>query len=158
MTIQSQLRKRCRRALTSIAVLVCLIVITLIGASLLKVALAQRSQTGVEERRLQSEWLAESGLDRALARLSADRNYSGEEWSIFAEDLSLSAGVQAGQPAGAAARPVALVKINVDRPAENPNRRGIRVRADYPLDPPTRSRHTKHVLIDLEPDKPGVAP
>jgi hypothetical protein len=158
MTIQSQRRKRPRRALTSIAVIVCLIVITLISAALLRVGLAQRAQTGVAERRLQAEWLAESGLDRALARLSADRNYSGEEWPILSKDLSLSAGSATSAASGAAARPAALITITVERPGDDANRRRIHVRADYPLDPPARLRHTKQLSIDLEPDKAGVAP
>jgi hypothetical protein len=147
-----------RRALTSIAVIVCLIVITLIGAALLKVGLAQRALAAVDERRLQAEWLAESGLDRALARLSADANYTGEEWPVRAEDLSLSPDSIAVHPGGSAAGPAALITISVDRPKGSANRRRIRVQADYPLDPSKRSRHTKEVLIDPEPDKAGVAP
>ncbi len=81
--LQSQ--KRSRRALTTVAVLVCLIVISLIGAALLKVGLAQRNQVRSQEQRLQAEWLAESGLDRALGRLAADRSYLGEKWPIRAK-------------------------------------------------------------------------
>ncbi len=51
-----------------------------------------------------------------------------------------------------------MITITVDRVSDNPNRRRIRVQADYPLDPPARSRQTKQMLIDLEPDKGGVAP
>jgi Tfp pilus assembly protein PilX len=154
----SRFERRSRRALTSVAVLVCLIVITLIGAALLKVSLAQRKEVRSQEHRLQAEWLAESGLDRALARLAADRNYRGEEWPIRARDLSLPAASATGQAAGSSAQPVAMIAIIVERVKENGNRRRIRVQADYPLDPPSRSRHTKQMLIDLEPDKAGVAP
>jgi len=155
---QSQYRRSSRRALTTVAVLVCLIVITLIGAALLKVGLAQRNQVRSQEHRLQAEWLAESGLDRALGRLAADGKYRGEEWPIRAEDLSVPAGAAPGQPSGSPAQPAAMITITVDGVKENANRRRIRVQADYPLDPPARSRHTKQLLIDLEPEKAGVAP
>ena len=58
-----------RRGMTTIAV-VCLL-ITLISGALLKVGLAQRDANRERERRLQAEWLAESGVDRALARLTS---------------------------------------------------------------------------------------
>lgn len=158
MMIRSRPHKRSRRALTTIAVLACLIVITLITAVLLKVGLAQRSEVRSREHRLQAEWLAESGLDRALARLATDRSYSGEKWSIDAQGLAFSSSPTTGQPSGAAAPPAAMVTIVVDRVAQQANRRHIRVQADYGLDPPARSRHTKQVLIELEPAKAGVAP
>jgi len=158
MMIRSEPQKRHRRALTTVAVLVCLVVITLIVAALLKVGLAQRNQIRSSERKLQAEWLAESGLDRALARLAADGDYSGEEWPILAQDLSLGEIPTTGEPARASARPAAMIRISVEHVAQQANRRRIRVQADYGLDPPNRSRHTKQVLIDLEPDKAGVAP
>jgi type II secretory pathway pseudopilin PulG len=158
MMIRSQPRRRGRRALTTVAVLVCLVVISLILAALLKVGLAQRLQVRNQERNLQAEWLAESGIDRALARLAADRNYAGEEWSIGPEDLASPRGPKRDGSGGAPAPLAAKVTIIVDRIAEEPNRRRIRAQADYGLDPPTRSRHTKQVLIDLEPEKTGVAP
>jgi Tfp pilus assembly protein PilX len=154
----SQSQKRSRRGLTTVAVLVCLIVITLIGAALLKVGLAQRKEIRSQEHRLQAEWLAESGLDRALSQLAADGNYRGEEWPIGAQDLSFAGGPSAGQSAGSTAQPTATITITVNRLSENVNRRRIRVQADYPLDPAARSRHTKQMLIDLEPVKAGVAP
>jgi hypothetical protein len=157
MKSKTRFGKHPRRGLASVAVVVCLIVITLICAALLKFGLAQRKLSGVEERRLQCEWLVESGLDRALARLSRDRNYSGEEWPILARDLSLSVPVAKDGPSDAAARRAALITITVDRPEKNANRRRIRVRADYPLDPPARLRQTKDLLIEFEPTKAGVA-
>ena len=61
-----------RRGLTVVAVLVCLLVITVLGAALLKLTLAERDGNRHLERRLQAEWLLESGLDRALARLAQE--------------------------------------------------------------------------------------
>jgi Tfp pilus assembly protein PilX len=158
MTMISKSQKPSRRALTTVAVLVCLIVITLIGAALLKVGLAQRSQVRSQEHRLQAEWLAESGLDRAVAQLATDKNYPGEAWPIRAQDLGFPASPVLGQTSGSSAQPLGMITITVDRVGENVHRRRIRVQADYPLDPPARSRHTKQMLLDLEPDKAGVAP
>ncbi|MGO9465365.1 MAG: hypothetical protein ACLQIB_08390 [Isosphaeraceae bacterium] len=158
MISRSQSQRRSRRALTTVAVLVCLIVISLIGAALLKVGLAQRHQVRSQEQRLQAEWLAESGLDRALGRLAADRNYPGEEWPIHAQDLAVPTGSAPSQSSGSPPQAAAMITITVERVRENGNRRRVRVQADYPLDPPARSRQTKQILIDLEPDKAGVAP
>jgi Tfp pilus assembly protein PilX len=158
MMISSHSCIRSRRALTTVAVLVCLIVITLCTAALVKTGLTQRTQVRSQEHRLQAEWLAESGLDRALARLAADGNYSGENWSIGAQDLSLPKSPSTGQRSGAAAEPAATIVIAVDRVAQQANRRRIRVQADYGLDPPARFRHTKQVLINLAPKEAGVAP
>ncbi len=65
--------RRRRRGLVSVAVLIALLVIGLVCAGLLKVALSRRAEVGMEERRLQAGWLAESGMDRAVARLMAAR-------------------------------------------------------------------------------------
>jgi type II secretory pathway pseudopilin PulG len=143
-----------RRGMTTIAVLVCLVIITLISGALLKVGLAQRDANRERERRLQAEWLAESAVDRALARLSLDRNYAGETWSITAGELGLPETTAPTQSTGQADRKAAVVTIAVEPIAGEANRRRIRVQADYPADPPRRSRHSKQVLIDLEPNKP----
>ncbi len=153
-----QNRIQSRRALTTVAVLVCLIVVTMICAALLKVGLAQRTQVRSEERNLQAEWLAESGFSRALAQLDANPNYSGEKWSIRAHELSFPSRSNSAEPSSASVERAALIAITVDRVDQEPNRRRIRVQADYGLDPVVRSRHTKQVSIDLEPEKAGVAP
>jgi hypothetical protein len=151
-------RERSRPALTTVAVLVCLILIMLIGAALLKVGVAQRELGRGQERRLQAEWLVESGLDRALARLAADPTYAGESWPIQARDLSLPDGTASAEVSAAGSRPAGMITISVARVPASANRRRIHVRADYPLDPSRRSRQSKQILIDLQPDKAGLAP
>ena len=94
---------RPRRGMLAIAVLVCLIVLTLIAGALLRAGAAQRDEVRAEERRLQAEWLAEAGLRRALARLDADPGYSGETWKIDARELDSA--------------DAATVTITVERPA-----------------------------------------
>ena len=125
------------RGMTVVAVLVCLIIITLISGAVLKVGLAQREFARGQERRLQAEWLAESGAQRALARLAGDRDYSGETWSVSAHDLG-----QSERPP----RRHIVCPGPISRPARSrspssacrtlANRRHVRVQADYPLEPP----------------------
>jgi type II secretory pathway pseudopilin PulG len=147
-----------RRGLTMIAVLVCLLVMMLLGAALLRVALQERDGNRDQERRLQAEWLVESGLERARARLAADAGYAGETWPISAADLGLA---EAGPAAGAAEkadRASGVVTISVDRPAGASGRRRVRVQADYPRDGTHPSRHSQERFIDLEPQKTGATP
>jgi hypothetical protein len=143
-----------RRGMTTIAVLVCLLIITLISGALLKVGLAQRESDRDRERHLQAEWLAESGVDRALARLTFDRNYTGETWPIAAGELGLPERPATAESPGQVDRSAAIVTIAVEPIVGEANRRRIRVQADYPPEPPRRSRHSKQMLIDLQPNQP----
>jgi hypothetical protein len=143
---------RPRRGLTTIAVMICLLIITLISGALLKVGLAQRDMSRERERRLQAEWLAESGMDRALARLTIDRGYTGETWPITARELGLPETTAPAGPTDEAVRSAAMVTIAVEPIAGESNRRRIRVQADFPPEAPRRSRHSKLVVIDLEPN------
>jgi hypothetical protein len=152
-----RMAQRPRRGIMVVAVLLCLIVVMLLGAALLKIALAQRGINRDLERRLQAEWLVESGINRALARIAADRDYTGETWSISAADLGLSEEGLAGSSAQKALT-AGVVTIVVDRPAAETNRRRIRVQADYPRDEPRRSRHSQEFSLDLEPRKAGATP
>jgi Tfp pilus assembly protein PilX len=153
--IVARARKKPPRGLTVVAMLVCLIIVTMISAVVLKVGFAHRELARAQERRLQAEWLAESGAQRAVARLSFDRDYAGETWSLSASDLGQPEHVPpAGAPATANS-PAAVVAIAVARVAADADRRRIHVQADYPRDAPRRSRHTKEITIDLEPS-PGA--
>jgi hypothetical protein len=144
--------------MTVVVVLVVLVVIALAGSALLKVSMAQRQFARGAERRLQREWLLESGIERVLARLEVDRDYAGETWSISAGDLGLSAGGSPGRTAGNADQAAAVVTIAVERVPADASRRQIRVQADYPRGDLNHARQSKQMLIDLEPKKRGVAP
>ena len=145
-----------RRGMTVVALLICLILVTLISAAILKVSMAQREFIRAQERRLQAEWLVESGMERCLAALAADRNYAGETWRVTAGDLGLSRESQSSRADEKTDRAAALVTITVGRLPESPLRRVIRVQADYPPDLPRRARHSKQTSIDLDSSKPGV--
>ena len=125
-----------RRGLVSVAVLVALFVIGLICAGLLKVAFARRVEVAMEERRLQAGWLAESGVDRALARLNTSGDYTGETWELPAEDLG--------------GRGAATVAIQVEKVADHPDRRKVRVQADYPSGSNLRSRQSREIIVAVK--------
>jgi len=119
------------------AALVGLVLAMMAIASLLNIGLARRTRARTEERRLQAEWLAESGLERAAAKLAAAPDYPGETWEPPAADLG-------GRDGG-------LVRIEVAPVAGQPRRRRARVVADYPRAADRRARQTRQAMIDLGP-------
>lgn len=133
-----------RRGMIAVAVLVCLMVATMIGAGLLKLVRTQQATIRGEERRLQADWLAESGLERAGARLAADPDYRGETWDLRAVDLG-------GDDPG-------RVTIAVAPQPDDPRRRLVTVQADYPTDPGRRARSQKQLVMEIEPAGPGAEP
>ena len=88
-----------------------------------------------------------------LARLARDHNYTGETWPITMSELGLPEATTSTGSTGQADRSAAIVTIVVEPIAAEANRRRIRVQADYPADSPRRSRHSKQMLIDLQPNK-----
>jgi hypothetical protein len=146
------------RGMTVVVLLVCLIIVTLISGEVLKVGLARRDFVRASERRLQAEWLVESGLERVRARLALDRDYAGETWQLSASDLGLPEGGRSSSAAEKVDQEAAVISIAVMRVPGDADRRRVRVQADYPRDAPRRSRHTKEMFIDLKPTKAGVAP
>ena len=94
-----------------------------------------RQAMQTESWRLQAAWLAESGLERAARQLQLDAEYAGETWTIAEEAL---AGGEAG-----------VVEIEVEEIAGRPDRRLVRVRADYPDHPRHRARQSKHAVVRI---------
>ncbi|WP_435006687.1 hypothetical protein P12x_004191 [Tundrisphaera lichenicola] len=124
-----------RRGLVSIVVLIALIVIALIGAGLLKAVLARRVEIGLEERRIQATWLAESALDRAEARLAESSDYQGESWEISAQELGN--------------RGSGTVLIQVEEVPEHFDRRRVRIRADFPNHSIHRARQSLEAVLSI---------
>ena len=115
--------------------LVCLMVATMIAGSLLSSAVSQRGEVLRNQRELQAIWLAEAGLERAAARLTADPTYTGEDWPVSAEDVG-------GSHAGA-------VQIRIEPVADQPLMRAVVARADYPAGADARARKTLQARITL---------
>ena len=130
-----------RRGVALLTAIVCLAVIAVICGSLIRVVHAQRQQTRLEERKLQAEWLAESGLERAAAKLADSQDYSGETWQIAAPEF--------------AGRGGASVTITVEKVTDQPANRLVRVQANYPVDSAGRARHSKQAAMTIVERKPG---
>lgn len=130
MMFQHPTSRRHRRGFAMLIVLV-LLGVVFVGASLLiqRLALQQR---GTKElgRRLQAQSLAEAGLDRAFAKLTADRQFAGETWqpmvsghSAAAEQARVEIAVQPTDAAG-----IVKVSVTVQFP-DHPTRRAQVVRS-----------------------------
>jgi Tfp pilus assembly protein PilV len=124
-----------RRGVALIYAMIALLLASVIGAALLKTALARRRQARHEQNRAQSAWFAESGVERAAALLARDANYKGETWGVTAAELG---GKLDGQ-----------VVIEVAPVSSDPNRRQITVVADFPAGTKHRSRSRKTIEINL---------
>ncbi len=134
-----------RRAFVAAVVVVVLFLLVLLGGGLLRVVWLRHSELRGAERRLQAEWLAESALDRAVARLAAEPDYRGETWSIPAESLN--------------GRAAAAVRIEVRPAPDQPEHRVLSVRADYRASGTRRARQSREITIVLPeattPARPG---
>jgi Tfp pilus assembly protein PilV len=126
---------RRRTGAAVLVAMICLLVVSMLGASLLKVASVQRQQLRQSQRRLQAQWLAESGLERASARLRANLDYAGETWTLTAKQID-------GRHAG-------RVQIDIQSSPAGPQRRVVSIVADYPHGRDYRASVLKRAEVDL---------
>ena len=117
-------------------VLIGLAVATMIFLSVLKLIAVQRQSVELQTRQIQAGWLAESAVQRAAARLSAEANYRGETWNISAQDIG--------------GRDGATIAIRVDDVPGKSDRRTVHVEADYPDDPYQRARQSREVIVSVK--------
>ena len=80
-------RRSSRRGVALLFAVACLSLLVLVFGSMFRLGFAERGQARREERRVRALWLAESGLERAWAKLSAHPEYRGETWELSAETL-----------------------------------------------------------------------
>ncbi len=110
------------------ALLIAMITLGLVSAmavSMVQIVTLRHSQSDREQWRLQSAWLSESALVRALDRVSRDPDYTGESWQIDDIDARHLSGV---------------VRIEILSNAEGHT---LIVTADFPDDPVDRVRTTR---------------
>jgi hypothetical protein len=135
-------RSSARRAMLLISVLVCLTVVMMLFAGWVKSIALARQQVRAQEDRMQAEYLALSGLERAAAQLAADATYSGEIWRIGGESFW--------------GRATAAVDIRVTPIPGESKTRMVRVVANFPAEGAPRARRSKEIKIVLT--KPGGGP
>jgi type II secretory pathway component PulK len=126
-----------KRGAALVVLIVSLAIAATLGVSLLRLAAIQRRSLEIHEWQAQAEWLAESGLERAAARLAADPAYHGETWTIPAEEEKgdRSVVLSGGE-----------VTIRVEPVAGQEDRRRILIEADYG---PGRARETRDTTITV---------
>ena len=112
-----------RRGAVLVAAMVCVLILSLMTAALLRTVAIARQQARAEARRMQAELLADAAMERTVAQLRSDAKYTGEKWDISAADL------QASSPAA--------VEIEV-KPTDDAW--AVRIQADFPVDASIRAR------------------
>ncbi len=128
-------RRGHRRGAVMLVVLVCLGIAAVVLVTILKMAAAEQQMLRKRQWHVQAAWLAESGLERAAARLAADPEYRGESWAIGPELLG--------------SRHAGTVSISIETIAGQPKRRAVRVVADYPNQLPNQMRCSRETVLDL---------
>jgi hypothetical protein len=128
---------RCRNGYVLIVALVCVAVAAAVFTVLLRGVAAEQRLARTGQWQIEAAWLAESGLARAANRLGKDARYAGETWN-------LSPGALSG-PLGA------VVRIEIQPVPQHPDRRLVRVEADFPDDPVRRVRQTREATVRVRP-------
>jgi hypothetical protein len=142
-----------RRGVALLVLLVGLAVAAAISVSVLRLAALQRRSLEIHQWQAQAEWLAESGLERAAARLAADTAYRGETWTIPAEEEKGDRHHLPERPEGCFTQMVpvtffagGVVAVRVEPVPGRPDRRRIRIEADYSSG---RARQTRDATLTL---------
>jgi len=88
----------------------------------------------------QARWLADAGIDRAIAQVRQSDTYRGETWKVSADDLG---GASDGK-----------VTITVEPNDQQPGELRVLAQADYPDDDVHRVRQSRETTIHLKsPEK-----
>ncbi len=115
-----------------IVAIICLTLTSAMAVSLVRLALVSHRQTERDQWQVQSVWLAESGLSRAVARLRTNGDYRGEQWA----PTDIGATGESGS-----------VLIAVADDTDDETRLTITATADFPDDPTDRVRTTRTLTI-----------
>lgn len=124
-----------RSGVALIVLLLGMAVAAAIFLSVLKLVAVERQSVELQQRRAQAEWLAESAIERAAAKLAADEKYNGETWAIPAKELG-------GRDGG-------IVAIRIDEIAGKADQRTVHIEADFPDHPFERVREIRDRILHL---------
>ena len=122
-----------RRGAMIVFAMLALLIVSMVGASLLRTVAMSHRQLQREQLRTQTVWLAESGCDRAIARMRSNPAYAGEVWTVPADQL--------------VADRTAVVQITVTTDPQSDNHRIVSAAAEYPHDSPQAVRITKQITV-----------
>ncbi|MCA9024719.1 MAG: pilus assembly PilX N-terminal domain-containing protein [Planctomycetaceae bacterium] len=117
-----------RRGAAMIVAVVCLTLLSAITISLVRLSLASQQQVERDQWRLQSAWLAESGLLRAVAHVEVGQPVESEHWT----PTGIGPMAHAGR-----------VTTTVTPDPDNEARLIVTVTADFPDHPTDRVRTTR---------------
>jgi type II secretory pathway component PulK len=125
-----------RRGTVIAAALVEFLVAAAILFAVLQSVVGHHRQLLKARHEVQAQWLAQAGIDRAVAQLGKSASYQGETWHVPAEELD---GMDAAE-----------VQIRVERVAENSDELHLTVEARDPSDPIHCVKQTREVTIHLQ--------
>jgi len=134
----SRPRRKRQAGLALALVLIALLIVTMLGASLVRTVTIQHQQARVERDRRHSFYLVESGIDRARAALEANTKYQGELWQPWA-DL---------HPTGV----TASVDIKASPMADQPDRFRVLVEARYASQSAVAAVSRREVRLHIHAD------
>lgn len=114
---------------------VCVSILVIVGGALIAIVAREARFLDDDAARRQADWLAEAGIERAVAQLAEKADYPGESWLIPSEELG---GIDA-----------ARVEIVMESEAKNPARRLVKVSATYPIQSAKPHQAHRQINIDL---------
>lgn len=132
---RAESRRPVRRGAILLLALICLLLVSMLGATIVNIATSQRRQQQSSQFRLQAESLAESGVQRAAAQLALNPQYAGETWE---PEMGANAG-----------KLQCVVRIVVVADERMPRQRHVTAVADFPHTGEHRARSRREMTIDL---------
>jgi Tfp pilus assembly protein PilX len=131
--------QRKRRGTILAVALATLLVVTLLAGAVFRAYLQNHRQLRREQDQVQTQWLADSAVARALVRRKLDPAYSGETWQV---ELPRSS----GEPAAG------LATIKIEPNADQPAAMQIVVESQFPVDDVAGIRARR--LLTISPTEP----
>lgn len=133
-----------RRGAALVVALICVLVVTMVSAVLVRTALVQREQLERDAWLLQADWLAASAHERSLALLASQADYAGETWlPTTADGRALGRVVVEIAESGDPGRELRVTVDVPDHPVER-----VRVVRSWRLEPAESSSSEPGSVVD----------
>ncbi len=130
-----------RRGAVLAAALVEFVVASAILFAVLQDVVRHHRQLMTGRQQIQTQWLAQAGVDRAIAQVRKSPEYRGETWRIPSDELDGASPAQ--------------VTIHLNSIADHPDDLHLSVVAEYPTDSIHNSLQTRESTIHLKQDASG---